>query len=66
MLEGLAPTRTSDLPFKKTMLRPQHIVKALEKELTLEKDLAEIEKILWAKINQSITEQWWSIQAIYE
>jgi len=41
-------------------------VKALEKELTLDNTLAEIKKILLAKINQSITDQWWSIQAIYE
>jgi len=41
-------------------------VKALEKELALDKTLAKIKKILWAKINQSITDQWWSIQAIYE
>jgi len=41
-------------------------VKALEKELALDKTLAEIKKILWAKINQSITNQWQSIQAIYE
>lgn len=32
-------------------------IKALEKELTLETTLAEIKKILWAKINQSITGQ---------
>jgi len=41
-------------------------VNALEKELALDKTLAEIKKILWAKINQSITYQWRSIQAIYE
>ena len=41
-------------------------VKALEKELTLDKNLAEIKKILWSKINQSIIDQWRSIQAIYE
>lgn len=41
-------------------------IKALEKELTLDKTLAEIKKILWAKINQSITDQWRSIQAIHE
>jgi len=41
-------------------------LKALEKELALDKTLAEIKNILWAKINQSITEQWRSIHAIYE
>jgi len=41
-------------------------VKALEKELTIDKTLAEIKNIFWSKINQSITEQWRSIQAIYE
>ena len=41
-------------------------VKALEKELALDKTLVEIKKILWAKINQSITGQWRSIQAMYE
>jgi len=41
-------------------------IKALEKELTLDKTLAEIKKILWAKIGQSITDQWRSIQAIHE
>ena len=30
-------------------------IKALEKELILDKTLAEIKKILWAKINQPIT-----------
>ena len=42
------------------------IIKTLEKELPLDKTLAEIKKILWAKINQSIIGQWRSIQAIYE
>jgi len=41
-------------------------VKALEKALTLEKTLIEIKNIVWAKINQSITGQWQSIQAIDE
>ena len=39
-------------------------VKALEKELLLGKTLAEIKKILWAKIGQSIHDQWRSIQPI--
>jgi len=30
-------------------------IKALERELALDKTLAEIKKILWGKINQSIT-----------
>lgn len=41
-------------------------IKALEKELTLDKTLAEIKKIPWAKIGQAITDQWRSIQAIHE
>lgn len=41
-------------------------IKALEKELALDKTLAEIKKILWGKINQSIIGQWRSIQAMYE
>jgi len=41
-------------------------IKALEKELTLEKTLAEVKKILWAKIGQSITDQWQSIEIIHE
>lgn len=40
-------------------------IKALEKELTVEKTLVEIKKILWAKIGQSITDQWQSIQTIH-
>ena len=41
-------------------------IKELEKDLTLNKTLAEIKRILWAKIGQSITDQWPSIQTIYE
>lgn len=41
-------------------------VKTLEKELSLDRTLVEIKKILWAKINQSITSQWRSVQAMYE
>jgi len=41
-------------------------IKDLEKDLTLNKTLAEIKKILWAKIGQSITDQWPSIKTIYE
>ena len=41
-------------------------MKALEKELLLGKTLAEIKKIIWAKIGQSIHDQWRSIQAIHE
>jgi len=33
-------------------------IQELEKDLTLNKTLAEIKKILWAKIGQSITNQW--------
>lgn len=41
-------------------------IKSLEKELTLDKTLAKIKKILWAEIGQSITDQWKSIQTIHE
>lgn len=41
-------------------------VKALEKELSLDKTLAEIKTILLSNIKQSITNQWWSVQAIHE
>jgi len=41
-------------------------IKSLEKELTLHKTLAEIKTIMWAKIGQSITDQWKSIQTIHE
>ena len=41
-------------------------VKSLENELTLHKTLTEIKTILWAKIGQSITDQWQSIQTIHE
>ena len=39
-------------------------IKELEKDLTLSKTLAKIKKILWAKIGQSIIDQWSSIQTI--
>jgi len=41
-------------------------IKELEKDLTLNKTLAKIKRIWWAKIGQSITDQWPSIQTIYE
>ena len=41
-------------------------IKALEKELNLESTMAEIKRILWAKIDQSITKQWKSIKTIHE
>jgi len=41
-------------------------VKTLEQELTIDKPLAEIKKILWANIIQSINDLWPSIQVIYE
>lgn len=41
-------------------------IKKLEKELTLDKTLADIKRILWAKIAQSITDQWQSIETIHE
>jgi DNA-binding ferritin-like protein (Dps family) len=41
-------------------------IKALEKELNLETALAEIKRILWAKISKSITQQWKSIKTIHQ
>jgi len=41
-------------------------VRTLEKDLSLDKPLAEIKGILWANINQSLNNVWQSIQAIYE
>ena len=42
------------------------MVKALEKDLTLEKPLKEINEILWDNIIQSIKDFWSSIQIMYE
>ena len=41
-------------------------VKTLEKDLTFDKPLLEIKKILWADITQSINDVWPSIQVIFE
>ena len=41
-------------------------VRALEKDLPLDKPLAEIRGILWTNINQSLSDVWRSIQVIYE
>ena len=41
-------------------------IKALEKELNLESAMAEIRRILWAKIGQSIDKQWRSFKTIHE
>jgi len=41
-------------------------IRELERELTLDKNLAEVKKILWAKIGQSITDQCQSIETIHE
>ena len=46
--------------------RLENLVKALEKDLTLEKPLKEINEILWDNIIQSIKDVWSSIQIIYE
>jgi len=50
----------------RTIKTLQKRIKEQEKDLTLNKTLAKIKKILWAKICQSITNQWPSIQTIYE
>ena len=44
----------------------EKLVKALERDLTLEKPLREINDILWDDIIQSIKDIWSSIQIIYE
>ena len=41
-------------------------IKTLEKELKLETAMAEIKRILWARIDQSITKQWKSIKTVHE
>lgn len=41
-------------------------IKELEKELTLDKVVAEVKTVLWANIGQSITDQWQYIETIYE
>ena len=41
-------------------------VRALEKDLSLDKPMAEIRGILWTNINQSLCNVWRSIQVIYE
>jgi len=41
-------------------------IKELEKELSLDKVVAEIKKVLWANIGQSITDQWKYIETIHE
>ena len=41
-------------------------IKELEKELTLDKVVAELKTVLWANIGQSITDQWQYIETIHE
>ena len=41
-------------------------VKTLEKDLTFEKPLTDIKKILWTNIIESINDIWSSIQIIFE
>ena len=41
-------------------------IKTLEKELNLESTMAQIKRILWAKIDQSISKKWKSIKTIHE
>ena len=42
----------------------ENLVKSLEKDLTFEKPLTEIKRILWANITKSINDVWPSIQII--
>ena len=44
----------------------EKLVKALEKDLTLEKPLKEIKEIIWTNIIQSVYDVWSSIQIMYE
>ena len=46
--------------------RLEKLVRALERDLTLEKPLREIKEILWTNIIQSIKYVWPSIQIMYE
>jgi len=71
--EKLAKLEASYVKSKKTVVEKTREIKALdskikalEKELTLGKTLVEIKKILWAKIGQSITDQWQAIQTMHE
>jgi len=41
-------------------------IKELEKELSLDKVVAELKEVLWADIGQSITDQWQYIETIHE
>ena len=41
-------------------------VRAMEKDISLDKPLGEIKGILWANINQSLSNMWRSIEIIYE
>jgi len=41
-------------------------IKELEKELSLDKVTAELKKIIWLNIGQSITDQWHYIETMYE
>jgi len=41
-------------------------IKDLEKELTMSKVITEVKRILWAKIGQSITDQWQYIETIHD
>jgi len=40
-------------------------VKSLEKDLTFDKPLTEIKRIIWANVTQSINDVWPSIQVIF-
>ena len=44
----------------------EKLVKALEKDLTMERPVSELKEILWYNIIQSIKNIWSSIQIIYE
>lgn len=41
-------------------------IKELESELTMNKTIVDVKKILWAKIGQSIIDQWQSIETVHE
>lgn len=60
------------LPYNRGMIFQREIkglenkVKSLEKDLTSDKPLRDIKKILWTNITQSINDVWPSIQIIFE
>ena len=59
-------SKKSDAQKTREINRLDKLVKALEKDLTLERPLREIKEILWANITKSINDVWPFIQIMYE